>query len=87
MSTRNVTFRQKKNEKGEITTWNSDSEDGKLLKTLVESNLLDDKKPTEIRTSHPAFMKYSPNTFRSALTNARRSFNNELYRRNTRDGM
>jgi hypothetical protein len=85
-ATRHQVLFVKRNEKGEITTWKGDSADGKLLKMLVENGMIDNQKPAEIRTSYPQFMKYSATTFRSALTNARKSFNNELYRRSSREG-
>lgn len=87
MNTRHQVSFVKKNEKGEVTTWKGDSEDGKMLKILVENNCIHDKKPADIRALYPQFMKYSASTFRSALTNARKSYNNELYRRGLPDGM
>lgn len=87
MTTRHQVAFVKKNEKGEITTWKGDSKDGQLLKMLVENGMLDNLKPMAIRNNYPQFMKYSAVTFRSALTNARKSYNNDLYRRSSRGGM
>lgn len=68
----------KTNEKGEITTWNSNSSDGKLLKHLVADGQAAGKTPSQLVKEYPQFQKYSNKTLNSALTNTKRCFEAEV---------
>jgi hypothetical protein len=70
-----------KNEKGEITKWVGESADGAALKVLVESHLLDNMTPSQIREEYPRFQKYNNRCFSSALANARKRRNADIHNR------
>ena len=59
------------NEKGEVTSWDSMNEDGKLLKLLSEEGLLSNKTASTVKQDYPQFGKYALHTLNSALSNAR----------------
>jgi hypothetical protein len=77
----------RRNEKGEITSWNSASDNGRLLKMLVESGHI---KPGmtagAAREKYPMFKDYSYNCFQSALTNVRKSLGTEVEAREQQTG-
>jgi hypothetical protein len=82
-----ATVQPRRNEKGEIVSWNTNSDDGRLLKMLVESGHI---KPGmtagEARKKYSMFCNYSYSCFGSALTNARKSLGTEIDAREQQTG-
>lgn len=77
----------KKNNKGEITSWSSTSNHGRLLKMLIENgNILPSQTAGEVRSEFPTFCLYSYNTFSSALSNARKSYSKHVEARMRQTG-
>ena len=68
-------------QKGSVSNWNGNSEDGSFLKQLIENNNIDNMKPSEIKMKYPQFGKYTASCLSSAVTNARRSHNSTLMAR------
>ena len=65
----------KVNAKGKIIRWSARSDDGRLLKMLIENgNITPSMTAGDVRTKYTMFAKYSYTCFASALTNARKSF-------------
>ena len=67
----------KNNEKGEITTWDTNNQDGRELKIYVENGCCDGLTAKTVREKYPQFKKYCYSTFNSAFTNARKTFNHQ----------
>ena len=72
---------KKVNEKGEITSWDTNNQDGRELKIYVENGCCDGLTAKPIREKYPQFVKYSYSTFNSALANARKAFNHQVRNR------
>ena len=69
----------KLNNKGEIISWSATSEDGKLLKMLVENSCITMAMTAgQARDKYQMFNKYAYSTFSSALTNAKKALEKEL---------
>ena len=65
----------KMNEKGEIISWSAQSDDGRLLKLLVENgNITPTMTAGNVRDKYTMFNQYAYSTFSSALNNTRKSF-------------
>ena len=65
----------KVNTKGEIIRWSARSNDGRLLKMLIENgNISPSMTAGDVRTKYTMFAKYSYSCFASALSNSRKSF-------------
>ena len=66
---------EKTNSKGEIIRWSARSDDGRLLKMLIENgNISPSMTAGDVRTKYTMFAKYSSSCFASALSNSRKSF-------------
>ena len=72
---------EKRNEKGEICTWNRFSEDANRLQIFVANGMCEGKKPAEVQEMFPQFKKYSSQCFSSALSNMRKTHNKQIYDR------
>ena len=69
----------KKNDKGEICQWSSTSDDGRLLRMLVENeNIKASMTAGDVRKKYPMFNAYSYSCFNSALTNVKKSYGKEV---------
>lgn len=68
----------KTNEKGEIISWNSNSPDGKALRTLFEGGLITDETAVKVKKAFPQFHPYSNRCLNSALTNERKRIEKEI---------
>ena len=69
----------KKNDKGEIINWSRLNEDGKTMKTLVDTGVIKQKDtPRQVMEKFPQFKKYQYSTLNYGLTSARTSFNKEV---------
>ena len=69
----------KKNDKGEICQWSSTSDDGRLLRMLVENeNIKGSMTAGDVRKKYPMFNAYSYSCFNSALTNVKKSYGKEV---------
>jgi hypothetical protein len=67
------------NEKGELTGWNSNSDDGKLFKSLYEANRFKDWTASQIRKEYATnFGKYANQTINSALQNLRKTTKRDI---------
>lgn len=77
----------RRNEKNEITQWNSASENGQLLRMLVENGQI---KPGmtagDVRDKYELFKEYSYGCFSSALANTHKSLATELEARQPQTG-
>jgi len=62
----------KTNELGEIVSWDSNSEDGKALKTLFDGGLITTETAKMVKKEYPRFRKYATTTLNSALANSRK---------------
>jgi hypothetical protein len=77
----------KMNEKGEIISWSMQSDDGKLLRTLVQNGYIkQESTPKDVRAKYPMFMAYQYSTFSSALANTRKSLASEVLAREPQNG-
>ena len=65
------------NQNEKVSSWNGNSDDGLLLKMLVERHLIENMKPSEIKAKYPQFRKYTPNCFCSAMKSVRHSYHNK----------
>ena len=75
---------EKMNSKGEIIRWSARSDDGRLLKMLIENgNISPNMTAGEVRTKYTMFAKYSYSCFASALSNSRKSFKTHVKARGT----
>jgi hypothetical protein len=82
-----TTVLPKRNEKGEIIQWSSTSQDGKLLRTLVENgNITNKMTAKQIREKYTMFNAYAYACFNSALANTRRSVATEMEAREPQTG-
>jgi len=61
-----------RNNKGEITSWDSTSKDGKLLKTMFDNGIITTETATEIKDEYDQYAKYATKTLGSAVQNLRR---------------
>ena len=76
-----------RNEKNEIISWSCTSDEGRLLKLLVENgNIKQDMTAGDIRKKYPMFAEYSYSCFSSGLANARKSFQKEIDARQSQTG-
>ena len=66
---------------GKVSSWKGHTSDAEDLKIFVETGRLEDLTPKQIMEKYPQFNKYAYSTFNSALSNARRSFNNTVSQR------
>ena len=71
----------RKNEDGEILTWDRHSADAATLRVIVENGLVNGMKPSKVRENFKVFEKYAGATFRSALQNARKTYEKSVYNR------
>jgi len=62
----------KTNELGEIISWDSNSEDGKALKTLFDGGLIATETAKVVKKEHPRFRKCAATALNSALSNNRK---------------
>jgi hypothetical protein len=79
----------KTNEKGEFISWSQQSDDGKLLQTLVANgNIKPQMTPKDVRAKYSMFMAHQRqySTFSSALANTRKSLASEALAREPQDG-
>jgi hypothetical protein len=77
----------RRNDKGEICSWTSTGDDGRLLRMLVENgNIKTGLTAGDARKKYPMFNKYSYNCFSSALTNTRKSLGTEVEAREEQTG-
>ena len=75
------------NDKGEIISWSATSDDGKLLKMLVENGCIPLKMTAgQARDKYTMYNKYAYGTFSSALTNAKKAFEKEIDSRGNKKG-
>jgi hypothetical protein len=63
---------------GTVDSWNGKSEDGRLLKVLLEHGFIEGMSPKEVADAHTTFMKYKNATLGSALTGLRKTQSNNL---------
>lgn len=61
---------------GKLSSWKGQTSDAEDLKMFVESGRLEGLTPKQIMEKYPQFNKYAYGTFNSALSNARKAFNN-----------
>ena len=78
----------RRNDKGEIISWSSTNDNGRLLRMLVENGNI---KPgmtagAARRDKYPMFKDYSYNCFQSALNNVRKSLGTEVEAREQQTG-
>jgi len=66
------------NEKGEIITWDSTSEDGVALKTLFDGGLITTETAKTVKKEHPRLRKHAAHTLNSALANNRKRLEAEV---------
>ena len=77
---------EKTNSKGKIIRWSARSDDGRLLKMLIENgNISPSMTAGDVRTKYTMFAKYSYSCFASALSNSRKSFATHIKARGTPD--
>lgn len=67
----------RKNEAGEIITWDSNSRDGQLLKLLFDNGTLTSESTKEVKELYANFRKYATKTLSSAITNVKKSVKRE----------
>jgi len=72
------------NQKGEITSWDSTTPDGKLLKLMVEQGILTTETGAAVKKDYPQFRKYATRTLSSALSNARNALQKQVDLRQSR---
>ena len=80
-SPRNADAEDELNEKGEITKWNCNNQDGRELKIYVENGCTDGLTAKPLRDKYPQFKKYAYTTFNSAYGNAKKAFNTQIRNR------
>ena len=68
----------KRNEKGEIVSWDSKSADGLFLRVLVEQGIIDGLTAGQLQKDHTSTAKYANKTITGALKSARESFGKEV---------
>jgi len=57
-----------------VASWSSRSKDGKLLKTLIEQNIVTPTmSPMDVKTDFPTFEKYAADTFSGGLSRTRKA--------------
>jgi hypothetical protein len=73
-----ATTQLKRNNKNEIIQWSSASDDGRILKMLVQQGVIkEDMKPGDVRKKYTMFNEYDYKCFASALANTRKSLQSE----------
>jgi len=73
-----------RNEKGEITTWNSESKDGKCLKVFFDSGVLAAETASEVKDDFEQFAKHATRTLGSAIQNLRKQMKNQTKARKSK---
>lgn len=66
---------------GKISNWSCLTEDGQMLKHLVENGKTDGLTPKTLMVQYPTFGKYTYQVIQSALKNARNQFDKEVLAR------
>jgi len=68
----------KTNEKGEIISWDSTSEDGTALKALFDGGLIATETAKAVKKEHPRFRNCAVRTLNSALADERKRLESEV---------
>jgi len=68
----------KTDEKGEIISWDSTSDDGKALKALFDGGLITTQTASVVKKEYPRFRKHAVRTLNSALNNERKRLEKEV---------
>lgn len=68
----------KTNDKGEVVSWDSNSPDGKALRSLFDGGLITDETAKKVKKDYPRFRIYATRTLNSALNNERKRLEKEV---------